>query len=428
MQPRLVIVSTYPPRGCGLASFARDLRSALLAAAPGWRVDICALDCDGLAYGPEVSAVIAQHDAADFQRAADAIASAGTDLVIIEHEYGIFGGPDGEHVRHLAAGLRRRGVPYAVTLHTMLAHPTPARAAVLGELCANAALVTVFTETGQRILAEQRLAGADRVVILPHGAPPALRQPVDAAALRPVVAQTLATLGRGPVLSTFGLIRPDKGLDLAIEALPAVVAHHPTARYLIAGATHADIIRRSGEQYRDHLVALAQRLGVQQHVTFLNTFLTDAEVAAVLDATDLYLTPYRCIEQISSGTLTFAVVAGCPTVSTAYRYAEDLLAPRDGAAAGVVVPCDSTALATAILRLLDQPEALDRARKAADTLGATLTWPAVAARFVDTLQPLLSREVRRTPDGRRPVSDPQRLRPIPRRGRRRGRPWRRYGR
>src|SRR5258706_4213779 len=119
MQPRLVVVSTYPPRECGIASFARELRGALLAAAPDWQVYVCALDHDGLAYGPEVSAVIAQDDAADYLRAADTIAATGTDLVIVEHEYGIFGGPDGEYVLHLAAGLPRRRVPYVATLHTL---------------------------------------------------------------------------------------------------------------------------------------------------------------------------------------------------------------------------------------------------------------------------------------------------------------------
>jgi len=392
MAARLVVVSTYPPRECGLATFARDLRTALRTVAPHWRVDVCALDRGGAAYGPEVCAVIDQDDLAGYDRAADAIAAAGTDLVLIQHEYGIFGGPDGSHVRHLAAGLRRRGIPYVVTLHTILSDPGPGRAAILGDLCGGAALTTAFTETGRRMAVDASLADADRVVVVPHGAPPALREPADAAVLRPVVAEALAAMSGSFLLSTFGLVRPDKGLEVAIQALPAVLARYPMVRYLIAGSTHTEIVRTCGESYREALVALARRLGVERQVSFLDTFLTDAEVAALLAATDLYLTPYRSIEQASSGTLTFAVVAGCPTVATAYRYAEDLLAPRDGAAAGVVVPCDDPdSLAAAILGLLDDPAALDRARKAADALGATLTWPAVASGLVDLLRPLLPR-------------------------------------
>jgi glycosyltransferase involved in cell wall biosynthesis len=387
---RLVVVSTYPPRQCGLAAYAKDLRQALMDAAPEWHVDVCAMDRDGLPYGPEVCAEIRQDELADYGRTADALADAGVDFVLIQHEFGIFGGADGEYVRTFAAGLRRRGVPYAVTLHTVLAEPSPRQAAVLRDLCRGAALTTVFTDSGRRLVVDAGLASPDRLAVLPHGGPVILRQPVDTRALRPVVTRMLDEVADGPLLSTFGLIRPDKGLELAIAALPEIVARHPGTRYLIAGASHAEVVRHSGEEYRDGLVALARRLGVERHVRFLNTFLTDAELAAVLVATDVYVTPYRTVEQISSGALTFAVVAGCPVVSTAYRYAEDLLAPRDGWAAGVVVPCDdSAALADAVAGLLDDRAALDRARKAADSLGATLTWPAVAARTVEALRPVL---------------------------------------
>jgi glycosyltransferase involved in cell wall biosynthesis len=387
---RLVLVSTYPPRECGLAAFARDLRAALLGVAPRWRIDVCAMDNERLTYGAEVAVVLDEADASGYDRAADQIAAAGADLVLIEHEYGIFGGPDGAHVGHLAAGLRRRGIPYAVTLHTVLPDPPPGKAAVLRDLCGGAALVTVFTGTARRMVVAAGLAPADRVALLPHGAPAALRHPVDPGALRPAVAETISGLAGGPLLSTFGLLRPDKGLELAIEALPAVVADHPDVRYLIAGSTHAHTLRTAGEEYREGLVALSRRLGVDRHVTYLNTYLTDVEVAALLAATDLYVTPYRRVEQISSGALTFAVVAGCATVSTAYRYAVDLLTPEDGPTAGVVVPCgDAAALGAAVSGLLGDPAALDRVRKAADALGARLTWPAVAAGLVETLSPLL---------------------------------------
>src|SRR5207248_1459394 len=231
------------------------------------------------------------------------------------------------------------GVRYAVTLHTVLSEPSPGQTAVLRDLCGGAALVTVFTASGRRILVDLGFVSPDRVAGLPHGGPALLREPVEPAALRPEVAEALAEPG-GPVLSTFGLIRPEKGLELAISALPAIVARHPGTRYLIAGASHVEVVRSSGEEYREGLVKLARDLGVERHVRFVNTFLADAELAALFAATDVYVTPYTSAEQISSGSLTFAVVAGCPVVSTAYRYAEDLLAPRDGNAAGVVVPCD----------------------------------------------------------------------------------------
>src|SRR5205814_4820382 len=195
----LVLVSTYPPRQCGLASYASDLRQALLDAEPDWRVDVCALDRDGLVYGPEVCAVIGQDELADYGRTADALADAGVDFVLIQHEYGIFGGPDGAYVRTFAAQLRRRGVPYAVTLHTVLAEPSAGQEAVLRDLCGGATLTTVFTGSGRRLLVDAGLASPDRIAVLPHGGPVILRRPVDPGALRPVVADALAEVAGGPL-------------------------------------------------------------------------------------------------------------------------------------------------------------------------------------------------------------------------------------
>ena len=190
-------------------------------------------------------------------------------------------------------------------------------------------------------------------------------------------------MSSGPVLSTFGLIRPEKCLELAIASLPTVLARHPSAQYLIAGVTHADTKRYSGDTYREELAARSRQLGVEDSVHLLDIFLTETELVALLRITDVYLTPYGDRDQTSSGTLTYAVSAGCAVVSTAYRYAEELLTMGEAGAAGVLVPFDdSDALASGILSLLDQPLALARARKAALELKATLTWPAVAERLV----------------------------------------------
>jgi glycosyltransferase involved in cell wall biosynthesis len=386
---RLVVVSTYAPRRCGIASYTGDLVGAVADVASDWRVAVCAVDRDGLPYGPPVAQVVRQDEAHDYRRAAHDIADRGTDLVLIEHEYGIFGGPDGAHVLALAAGLRERRVPYVVTLHTVLGNARAGQARVLRKLCAGAARVTVFTETARRLLSEGRIADPAAVVVVPHGAPEVLRGPVRHHRLRPVVADVLSEADDGPVLATFGLISPAKGLDVALEALPRVVDRHPGTRYLIAGSTHPEEARREGEQYREKLVALARRLRLERHVRFLDAFLTDDELAALLARTDLYLTPYRSPEQICSGALTFAVAAGCPVVSSDYRYAVDLLSGSSGGhAPGTLVPCgDPVALARAIRRLLDDPAALARAGRAARLVGAALTWRAVAAQLIDALSP-----------------------------------------
>lgn len=382
---RITVVSTALPRRCGLATFTNDLRNALCGVAPRWDIGTCAVDRDGLTYGPEVTTVIRQDDQEDYRRAARVIAATGTDLVMIQHEYGIFGGPDGAHVLTLASELLERGVPYTVTLHTVLSQPSPGQAATLAALCAPAARVTVFTETARRLVVATGLADHAAIAVVPHGAPPVLRSFVDPAAVGPATRAALDQVGPGRVLATFGLIGPGKGLEHAIAALPAVVRRHPDVRYLIAGTTHPEVVRHHGEAYRRSLADLAAQLGVERHVHFIDTFLTEEELSVLLNRTHLFVTPYRSPEQTCSGALTFALAAGCAVVSTDYRYARDLLTPRgSGAAPGVLVSCgDVEALAAALGDLLADEGAWRRAHTAARHLGATLTWPSVATRFAE---------------------------------------------
>lgn len=401
---KIAMVSTYLPRRCGLATFTSDLRGALCEVAPRSQVAVCAIDRDGLAYGPEVTAVIRQDDAADYRRAARTLAAMGTHLVMIQHEYGIFEGPDGAHVLELAAELRKRGVPYTVTLHTVLSRPSAGQAATLRRLCDGAARVTVFTDTARDLVAGTGLAALDKLVTVPHGAPALLRSFVDPQAAGPVVRAALDAMGDARVLSTFGLLGPGKGVEHAIAALPRILRRHPDVVYLVAGATHPEVARRDGESYRRRLTGLATDLGVAERVLMLDAFLSDTELAVLLARTHLFLTPYRSPEQICSGALTFALTAGCPVVSTDYRYARDMLTADGRDAPGVLVPCgDAAALGAAVTRLLADGLAWRRAARAADTLGARLTWPSVATRFADVI--LAATRPPRPPD-RVPVAAP----------------------
>jgi glycosyltransferase involved in cell wall biosynthesis len=368
---RLGIVSTYVPRRCGLATYTADLREALGVATDDLESVVVAIDRDGLSYGDEVVAAIRQDHIADYEDAAGRIQAAGIDVVLIQHEYGIFGGPNGSHVLHLANALTARGIPYLVTLHTLLSTPTPGQAATLTALCSGAAGVTVFTETARRMAIRAGIAAAHQITVVPHGAPSVLRSSPPATALDPL----LRSFGDDPVLTTFGLVSAGKGLEDAIGAMAAVVARHPRTRYVIAGATHPEVVRLEGEAYRDSLHARVRSLGLTDNVHFVDSFLTPEELSALLRRTTIFVTPYLSPEQICSGALTFAVAAGCPVVSTAYSYAEDLLSTG----AGIVVPChDVSALSDAVCRLLDDPVALAGARSHADARGAGLVWPAVA--------------------------------------------------
>ncbi|WP_157591900.1 glycosyltransferase [Solirubrobacter soli] len=363
-------MSTYPPRICGIGTFSRDLRDALLGADGVSAIDIAAIVRDEVVEGPgEVVTRIRQDQRGDYAAAARVLERRGDDVVIIQHEYGIFGGDDGAHILSLAAGVRQ---PIVLTLHTVLSAPSVRQAETLRALCGLATLICVFTETARRMIIAARLAPPERVRVVPHGGPPELLPGVRA---------------NGPrtdrhVLSTFGLISPGKGIEVAIAAMPAIIARHPTALYVIAGRTHPEVAKLHGEEYRISLERLTRDLGLTEHVVFDDRFLELDDLAEMLADTTIYLTPYRSREQIVSGALTFAVVAGCATVSTPYYYAEDLL----GSGAGVLVDFDDpAALASAVTSLLDDPDRLQRTRAEARTVGARLAWPEVGRQTADVL-------------------------------------------
>ena len=255
---KIAIVSTFPPRPCGIATFAADLRRGLAAAAPDLDVVICAVDRDLLSYGSEVAVIIDQDDPAGYRAAADQLARAGVDAVLIQHEFGIFGGPDGAWILDLAAALTSVGIPYLVTLHTVLSQPTPGQARVLRRLCADAAALTVFTPTAHRLVVATGIAAPDRIHVIGHGAPQVLYRHRAAGDVTgsldprpsPEIADALAGLRGATIASTFGLISPNKGLEAGITAVARLADELPDLRYVIAGATHPEVARHDGEGYR----------------------------------------------------------------------------------------------------------------------------------------------------------------------------------
>ena len=306
MTMRMAIVSTYPPRPCGIGTFSRDLRSALLEVDSSLEIDVVAIVRDHhSSTEPEVLSVIRQDVRADYVAVPALLDGRGTDVVLIEHEYGIFGGDAGSYVLSLVQELRQ---PFVVTLHTVLSAPSARQAEVLGELCHRAALVTVFTDTARRMVVDAGVAPAARVRVVPHGAPTALLpQHASTPPTAPAPPITRARSGPWPtsqgrtVLSTFGLISAGKGIETAIEALAEIVPLHPEVLYLVAGQTHPEVVKEEGERYRLSLERLVRDRGLERNVQFLDRFLSIEELAFLLSSTDLYLTPYRSREQIVSG-------------------------------------------------------------------------------------------------------------------------------
>jgi glycosyltransferase involved in cell wall biosynthesis len=389
---RTAIVSTYPPRACGIGTFAADVRATL--------VGVDGVDgADFVAVVNEPSrpqrrgllSTIEQGVRGDYVRTARMLGRLDVDVVLLQHEYGIFGGADGEYVLSFAEELAQ---PLVVTLHTVLSEPTPHQLAVLSGLCERAELVIVMTDTAQRLLVGCGACPEEKVRVVPHGAPSRItaRASTGAAASSGPYARTADRV----VLSTFGLISPGKGLETVIEALPAMIERHPEIVYVIAGRTHPDVAHREGERYRLMLERRVLELDLGEHVEFDDRFLSIDELSDLLAATDVFVTPYRNREQIASGALTFAIAAGCAVVSTPYWYAQDMLA----SGAGRLVPFDdAVALADAVCDYVEQPEALAAARVEARRIGSSLAWPSVAEATAAVLQEAHALAPRRRPVG-----------------------------
>ncbi len=363
----IALVGTYTPRKCGIATFAADVFEKLAEFHPGIRVDVYALDDprDPLAYAG-IAGTIAQDDAAAYAEAARRINESGAEAVWLQHEYGIFGGPDGEMVCDF---VDRLAAPLILTPHTVLGEPSPRQRAILERLVTRATRIMTMSRHARDLLATSYGAPREILQIIPHGAP-------DRPFGRSEAFKDKLGLAGRKVLMTFGLLSPGKGLERVIEALPAIVERHPETVYRIVGATHPNLLARDGEAYRERLAALADELGVSAHVLWENRFLDTGELLDQLEACDIYITPYFNLQQSTSGTLSYAVALGKAVVSTPYLHARELLA---GAAGRLIEPDSAPAVAEAVIRLLDDPDEMAALQRRAYAKGRQTIWP----RFAD---------------------------------------------
>lgn len=302
------------------------------------------------------------------------INESGARAVSLQHEFGIYGGPDGGWIVDL---LRQLAVPVVTTLHTVLREPSDNQRSIVQAMARHSARVVVMAEKGADFLREIYDVPHSRIEVIPHGIP-------DLEITEEECRQLRSGMGWGarPVLLTFGLLSPNKGVEHAIGALPALVKKHPGVLYVIAGATHPNLVRQEGERYRWSLRNLAEQLGVADHIAFVDRFIPEKELVSLIAAADVYLTPYLSEAQITSGTLAFAFGLGKPVISTPYWYAQELL---DGGA-GVVVPfADSGAIAGAASDLLSDPAARQAMARRARCRGETMRWTAVGKRYAELL-------------------------------------------
>jgi len=368
-------VSDYVPRKCGIATFTADLRAAMAAAYPESRcfaVPVNDIE-GGYDYPEEVRFEIEEQDLSSYQRAADFFNINNVDVVCLQHEFGIFGGPSGSHVLALLHELK---MPVVTTLHTLLPHPNVDQRRVMQELIARSTRLVVMAERGRQMLQEIYQAPPAKIDLIPHGIP-------DIPFVDPTYYKDQFSVEGRLVLLTFGLLSPNKGIEHGLNALPEILAEFPNVVYIVLGATHPNLLREQGEAYRLSLERLAKKNKVQKHVIFYNRFVELEELKEFIGAADIYLTPYLNEAQITSGTLAYSFGAGKAVISTPYWHAQELLAEERG----VLVPFgDTKAIAREVTGLLRDETRRTALRKNAYKLGREMVWSNVARLYMRSFE------------------------------------------
>ena len=339
---RIAFVGDYLPRKCGIATFTHDLRRAVAQFANAECIVVPVDDiAGGYEYPPEVRFQLDEQELDSYRRAADFLNFSNVDVVSLQHEFGIYGGPAGGHILALLRDLR---LPIVTTLHTVLPTPDVSLRRVMDQLVELSTRLVVMTERSRSILRENYRVPDEKINLIVHGIP-------DRPFADPNFYKDQFGVEGKYVGLTFGLLSPNKGIEYVLKALPAVIREVPNFVYLVLGATHPSLLRSEGDTYRANLERMAKELGIQKHVSFYNRFVELHELTEFIGAADLYITPYLNPAQAVSGTLAYSFGCGQAVISTPYWHAEELL----GDDRGVLVPfADAPALAREIIALLSR--------------------------------------------------------------------------
>ncbi|RIK41460.1 MAG: glycosyl transferase family 1 [Chloroflexi bacterium] len=376
-RPKVCFVGSYVPRACGIATFTSDLRAAVANTGAASSVVALTNTDTGYDYPAEVALEIRQHQLADYRLAAEYINDSDNDIVCLQHEFGIFGGREGRYILDLLKRLRK---PIVTTLHTVLPEPTPAyREALIGVASRSDHLV-VLNSRAIPILTDVYGIDPCKISMIHHGVP-------DVPFIDPEYFKDEFGVTGRTVLLTFGLLNRNKGIEQVLDALPCVAQAHPDVVYLVLGATHPEVKRHDGEEYRYYLEQLVRERGIGRHVQFHDYFVSLDQLCRYIGASDIYITPYRARDQIVSGTLAYAVGMGKAVVSTPYLYALELLSDDRGR----LVPFDDrAAMEEALIGLIEARAERHRMRKRAYALGRDMTWPVVGEAYVKLFESVVS--------------------------------------
>lgn len=363
-------ISSYVPKKCGIATFTHNLFTSYqnLYASTGKIVAINGIFKDD--YPPEVDFIFDKNKVSDYTTAAMRINANDVQVVNLQHEFGLFGGPEGRHIARLLEKLKK---PVITTIHTVLQNPSLGYYTSLLEVIQRSQRIVVMSNKAIEILKEIYYVPLEKIVMIPHGVP-------DLPFVEPeYFKKELGLAGRFVILS-FGLLNPGKGIELVLEALPEVVRDYPDLLYVILGKTHPEVAMVHGERYRESLQKLTIENNLENNVLFVDKFVTYEGLYNYICASDLYITPYLSQEQITSGTLAYAVALGKTVISTPYWYAQEMLAGDRG----YLVPFNNPkALARTMNGILSNREDMQKTRRAAYEYGRSMLWPRVAELYHD---------------------------------------------
>ena len=367
----VAVIGNYLPRQCGIATFTMDLVEGLSAEAPDINCWTVAMNDrpEGYPYPEKVRFEINQNKLSDYSTASQFINISQTDIVCVQHEYGLFGGPAGSHLLKLLADLR---MPVVTTLHTVLKDPAPEYRHVMCKLSELSDKMVVMSRKAAKFLQDIYAVPEDKIAFIHHGIH-------DTPFIDPSFDKDKFGVEGKKVLLTFGLLSANKGIENVLQALPAVIKKHPDVVYIILGATHPHVLKADGDAYRIMLQQLVRKLGIGEHVVFQNRFVELKELCEFLGIADIYLTPYPDEAQITSGTLAYAMGTGKAVISTPYWYATEMLAEDRGR----IVPFrNPEAMAEQIIDLLGNDVERHAMRKKAYLFSRDAVWNEVSRKYL----------------------------------------------
>jgi len=379
----IAFLSTYPPRECGLATFTQDLVMQLDSMHPAGRSGIIAVSNESLQYDDNVIMELAQNDRSSYTQTASKLNNSDIDLLVIEHEFGIYGGERGKYLLDLIDNLK---IPFITTLHTVLPEPDSKQRHILNVLGQNGEKTITMAENTVDTLIKVYGIDPSKIAVINHGVP-----------YMPMKSREKLKAESGLddrfIISTFGLLGPGKGLEYGIEAISKVTEKHKNVLYYILGQTHPTIKKESGEDYRRSLEEMVATMGIDDNVIFVDKYLKKEEIVRYLKLSDIYLTPYLNRDQAVSGTLAYAVGYGRVIVSTPYRYAKEMLSQGRGLLAKFR---DPESIASCIEYVLDHPEEKEKMEMRTLAKGKTMTWQNVAGQYQALFASILKQTAKET--------------------------------